>query len=393
MKADEGAAPIPDVTMVDGAFRSVLDAMLDDVAIGSAVRDDRGAIVDFVVQYVDDRHVDGAGRTADEIVGRTWSELYPASADNGLLATFASVVDTGEPHVDDRVHYEDELDDGQVIEGWWSLSVARYGDGYVAATRNVTPLVVEERARHQQHLAAERARTAVECLQRAALPATIPVVAGTQIAARYQPAETEQPVGGDWYDIFEFTDGRVGLVIADVAGHGPEAAAFMVQVRNVVRAFAFEYVDPASVLDASNRMVSRLNEPTLFATCAYVVLEPSTRAVTTASAGHLPLLVLGDSARFLDAQVGPPLGVAADARYAASTTVLDPGDRLVLFTDGLLDERGQPLDQALDALLELPLAGSESAEATVDRLVATAVDGPDDVAVLCVRLSDQVTRT
>ena len=363
--------------------------MQDDVAIGSSVRGERGEIVDFVIQYASAEMVDGAGRSGGSMVGRRLSELYPGSTGNGLLQRFTAVVETGEPFTQGRMLYEEVLADGQVIHGYWSMNVARYGDGYVASTRNVTALVAEEEARIQHQLEAERSRLAVECLQRAALPAHIPVMDAAEIAARYRPASLRQSVGGDWYDIFEFGNGRLGLVIGDVAGHGPEAAAFMVQVRNVVRSFAFEYIHPAAVLEASNRMVGRLHETNLFATCCYAVVEPRSGRVSWASAGHLPPLLLAAESRYLANLVGPPLGVDPGVEYHSASDHLDPGDRLVLFTDGLVEVRDRPLQETLDDLLAPGLAVvDEPAEDTVDRLVARALDAVDDLAVVCVRLTE-----
>ena len=379
--ADPTATPL-----AEGEFQAALDAMFDQVAIGEAIRDESGRIVDFRMVYLNRSSLDGAGRTARDLVGRTVLECFPAWAEHGQLERFARVVETGEPYVADRLPYADVTDSGTPIVGYWNLSVVRFGDGYITASRDVTDLVADERARRAAERQAERSRLAVELLQRAALPDQLPVLDGIELAAHYEPAVGEQPVGGDWYDAFALDAGRLGVVIADVSGHGLDAAAYMVQVHNIVRALAVEHEDPATVLERANHVISRLGEHTLFATCCYAVVDPVTGEVAWASAGHLAPLRVGTTAPHLPTDVGPPLGVDATARFPEARAALAPGDMLVLFTDGLVETRAQAIEARLDLLADRATAARDLpiAEA-VHHLLALPGQRTDDLALVCLR--------
>jgi hypothetical protein len=367
-------------------FRGALDAMLDHVSIVRAVRDDDGTIVDFELEFLNRSTLDRAGRGADEMVGRRVTELYPNWRGSGVFDLFTEVVESGEPLVAERLAYRDELPDGRVIEGWWSVRAARFGDGYIAASRDVTDAVLAEEAALAARELAERERIAVELLQRAALPVDLPSVSGVAIGARYQPANPLQPVGGDWYDAFPRGDGSLALVIADVAGHGPDAAAFMLQVRNVLRALSIQERDPATVLTRSNVLTRQLQpDGQPFITCCLVVLEPESGVVHWAAAGHFPPLLVGESARWADGRAGLPLGAYDDATYQSATLRLTNGTGLVLFTDGLVERRDEALDVSLERLRE-ELSGRSPAtpQALADQLSERVTDPFDDLAVLVV---------
>jgi hypothetical protein len=387
------SAPRPAVTTpIEVSLSDALDAMQDHVAIGVAVRDDGGRIVDFVLTYANRATVDGAGRPGSELVGRRVLELYPAWPDHGLFERFCQVVETGTPYHDDRVRYVDRAPDGTEIDGWWSLRTVRFGDGYLASSRDVSDEVRAEAARVAAALDEERSRLAVDLLQRASLPDALPMVAGVEVGAGHRPAASAQPVGGDWYDAFPLDGGRLGLVIADVAGHGPDAAAYMVQVRNVVRALAFEHQEPATVLERAARVVAQLATTDLFATCVFAVVDPVDRSVTWARAGHLHPIVVGPPSRVVVDAGGPPLGVDPHATAPAVRVALSPGSGLLLCTDGLVELRGELIEDGLARLaasVDEQLGGgwTTSPQALVDALIASVDDPTDDIAVLCVRLT------
>jgi PAS domain-containing protein len=329
-------------------FRAALDSMLHQVAIAHAQRDDQGHIADFVIDYMNVAGVDGPGRGADDLIGRSVLELYPRWRDSGMFDRFATVVDSGEPFVAERLEYHDELDDGTSIDGYWNLQVVRFGDGYLAASNDVSELVRLEHAEREAREVAKRERVAVELLQRASLPDTLPDAGGAVLDAIYRPASTEQPIGGDWYDAFVLPDGRLGLVIADVSGHGPCAASFMVQVRNVFRAAAALREQPDQVLGAVNQIIHRFGSaPSYFVTCCYGTLDPRTRRMNWASAGHpAPIISASGDAQLAEQRPGYPLAVAPDATYRLQSLALEPGDRVLLYTDGLFERRGKPSTQA-----------------------------------------------
>lgn len=371
----------------DEAFRASVDRMFDHVTVGRPVRDASGSIVDFDLVLVNAASRDGAGRTSADMEGRRVAELYPGWMASDIGRAFCRVVETGEPFLDHWIAYEDTTPDGVEIEGNWSISCTPFGDGYLAVTRDVTSVVRAEIARREEQAELERSRMAVDLLQRSALPLELPELEGVALAARHLPAHGDQPVGGDWYDLFALDDRRLGLVIADVAGHGREAAAHMVQLRTMVRTLAVEHTEPDAVLRRANAVVARVGDRDLHTTCAYAVLDVCSRTLRWASAGHPPPIRLGRDAGFLVARTGLPLGVDPTADYEAREVVLDPGDRILVFTDGLVERRGEELDASLERLREvLAAADLTSADAAVDAAVAARDDVSDDVAVVCVEL-------
>ena len=205
-------------------------------------------------------------------------------------------------------------------------------------------------------------------LQRSLLPDRLPSVQGIQIAARYMPGGAD--VGGDWYDAIPLDRGRVGIAMGDVVGHGIAAASLMGQLRHSMRAYALEGHSPAGVLDRLGRMVRGLDGGQM-ATLLYLVLEPDHGTARFANAGHVPPLVItpdGD-AHYLDSAHNPPLGVFESPDHLELSTELEPGSTIVLYTDGLVEERGVSIDQGLEALR---LAASQDAchpDELCDRLV------------------------
>ncbi len=368
-------------------FRHALDAMLDDVLIASAVRDQSGDIVDFVVDFAN-------GPTSSSLVGlhlsQVMSDDYPLWRDS-TIERFGWVVDTGVPFQSGREYGWGTTRGGSPYVSHWNMQVARFGDGVIATTRDVADLVAAEQEAIAATARLEAERTAVRLMQAAALPAVLPAITGLEFAASYRPADRRQPVGGDWYDAFVLADGRVALVIADVSGHGAPAAVFMVQVRNVFRALGDEHADPGHVLARADQVTSALGtSESPFVTCCYAVLDVAGRTLSWAQAGHFsPLLVRrGGTATYLPERPGPPLALGLSKAYPTSSIALEPGDRVVLFTDGLVERRREHLDVGLE---RLGLFAAERADlpivSFVDALARSAVERFDDLAVLCVGLT------
>ncbi len=371
-------------------FRVALDAMLDDVAIARAVRAADGTIEDFVLDFVNRASQDGAGRDGDDLVGRSVLDLYPGWRTSGMFERFVSVVESGIPIREERLRYVDEAD-GATIDGYWNLQVARLGDGYIAATRDITEAVRLERSAQQAELIAEQHRVAVDLLQRAALPVGLPLDDRFVLGATHQPAAGDQPVGGDWYDCFGVDDDRVALVIADVAGHGTEAAALMLQARNIVRAAALDGDEPGAVLTTVNRLLMRgtpAGSP--FVTCVFAVVDLARASLSWARAGHLEPLIIGADGRveYAASAAGLPLGVSEVASYVPSVATLRPGDGVLLYTDGLVERRNENIDVGLDRLRRMVMAASgASPTAMVDLLGASAIDARDDLAIIHLQLT------
>jgi PAS domain S-box-containing protein len=243
--------------------------------------------------------------------------------------------------------------------------------------------------------AVDRARTYVaerriaETLQRSLLPAELPEFPDLGLCARYLPGERAE-VGGDWYDVVPFTDGRVALVIGDVAGHGVRSAAVMGQLRNGLRAFASEGYEPTRLVERLNRFVFE-NGPDDMATLCYAVVDPRHGSYISVSAGHPPPLVLAadGAVRWLDLVGGPPVGAAPRSRYRAATCDLTPGDTVVMYTDGLVERRRESLDVGLarlQAALESVPRPADLARLCDEVTAALVPDGgADDVALLTVR--------
>jgi serine phosphatase RsbU (regulator of sigma subunit) len=249
---------------------------------------------------------------------------------------------------------------------------------------------VAERIADEQRRMAERQRNAVELLQRAALPVQLPRIEGLTLDAVYQPAARANGIGGDWYDVFRLGTDRVGLVIADVAGHGEDAASFMVQVRNMLRAMAMEHAEPHVVLERVNTVARSLADFDVpFITCCYAVLALRDRRLAWSKAGHFDPLVVsaaGD-ARYAASPIRPPLTVDDEPDYTTTRLTLEPGDRIVLFTDGLIERRGEAIDVGLARLAE---RAAESRQCDVsdclESLLGIVGTQFDDLALICVDL-------
>ncbi|MDB5027829.1 MAG: putative sensor protein [Candidatus Eremiobacteraeota bacterium] len=206
----------------------------------------------------------------------------------------------------------------------------------------------------------ERERTTADALQRAMLPATLPLLANVRFSASYSAASESQRVGGDFYDAFELPDGRVALTIGDVTGHGLEAAVIMGEIRQALRAASFESADPSAILDRASRLLVASGR-TVFVTAIFGVLDPVTGRFAYATAGHPPpLLDDGEELRRLPS-AGLPIGLR-DGEGVDFALRLRAPCTLVLFTDGLM-EFARDLD-----------AGERRIEAAIRKLAREDID-------------------
>jgi anti-sigma regulatory factor (Ser/Thr protein kinase) len=235
----------------------------------------------------------------------------------------------------------------------------------------------------------ERADDVALTLQQSMLPSALPEVAGLELTARYLPAVDSLQVGGDWYDVVALSDGRVAVAVGDVVGRGLGAATTMGQLRSALAALALSTDSPAQVLDGLERFARQV-EGARLATVAYGVLDPVGGTLRYACAGHPPPLVLRPDGTTCFLEGGrstllcalPPEAAAARPE---GTYVLVPGARLLLYSDGLVERRGESLDTGLARLARCATeVGSEPgwSDELVRRMLVGA--GDDDVALLAV---------
>jgi hypothetical protein len=231
---------------------------------------------------------------------------------------------------------------------------------------------------------AAREHRAAETLQRSLLPRVLPDVAGLALAARYQPADREDRVGGDWYDGWTTPDGRTALVIGDVVGKGLGAAASTGRLRASVRALAASDASPNSVLTRLDHLEAA-DGSRMVATVLYALFDADVGGVSLARAGHPPAVIAPrEGSPFLVATGGPPIGLGV-GQIEQTWVRLEPGTDVVMYTDGLVESRAQSIDSRLADLLAAvgsgPRDGDASALATRLMTQFRATDG-DDVAVL-----------
>ena len=244
--------------------------------------------------------------------------------------------------------------------------------------------VLGERLR-QAH---EREREVAVTLQQSMLPpdsARYP-----DVAVRYLPAAGTPNVCGDWYELAELGEDRLGVAVGDVVGHGLAAAGVMGQLRSALGAAIRAVGGPARALEVLGRYSSSV-DGALATTVVQTVIDRSARTIVYSSAGHLPPMLLqpGDGIVALDQATDPPLGIQLKDRPQARVTYA-PGATLVLYTDGLVERRGEDIDTGLLRLTDsVGRHGALGAEPLADAILSdlgVSGGGADDVALVVVRL-------
>ncbi|OBI04372.1 histidine kinase [Mycobacterium sp. E2462] len=222
-----------------------------------------------------------------------------------------------------------------------------------------------------------------ETLQRSLLPESIPTLLRSwQLSAHYEPAAGGN-VGGDWYDAFHLRDGRLVVLLGDVAGHGITAAGTMAQLRNALRAHLFAGAAPAEAFNQLNDFCIHML-PGAFATVIAARIDLDTGAVEAASAGHLmPYVTNSSTVAYAPIRLSPPIGVRG-VTFAPSTFTVEPGHGLVLYSDGLVERRGEVIDDGLDRLAQV-LSGTSDAQASWIWAAMASDRIDDDVTIVTVR--------
>lgn len=250
------------------------------------------------------------------------------------------------------------------------------------AVHNAQAFQHERRERERMIREIQEART----IQEALFPRSSPFVPGFAISGQSIPAGT---VGGDWYDFIPLECGQWGLVLADVSGKGTAAALLMSATRGMLRSLAEACCTPAEVLGKLNRLMAADFPNGRFVTMVYGVLDPESRTLTLANAGHLhPLLIDSSGARFLSTESGLPLGLSCTATFSEVKVPLREGSRLVFYSDGITEATNGSDEEFGPGRLEQhflnPQASTESILEEV-RLHATPAPLQDDATVIVIK--------
>ena len=303
-----------------------------------------------------------------------------------------------------EVHAQDKMLPVIVMTGWGTIDTAveamrRGARTFVhkpwdndALVRTIAREIADGLATRKADASATREREDAQRIQRALLPSSLPRLPGCDVAASWRPARV---CSGDCYDAVVIDDSRVVLSIADVAGKGLPAALVMAHLQASIRAFSSENAAPDHVMSSTNRALCRNAELGLFVTCFYAVVDRAARRLTYSNAGHNPpLLVRADGRVDRLTEGGMVLGMFDPTAYASGDVAFAAGDRLVLFTDGVVEARNGGDDEfGDDRLIEI---GVGCRHETPQRLVDAIVNGvsqftgattlADDATVVCVGL-------
>jgi serine phosphatase RsbU (regulator of sigma subunit)/integral membrane sensor domain MASE1 len=266
----------------------------------------------------------------------------------------------------------------------------QFEPGQLAVVAAVADLVAQAQVRARVY-ADEHALAAV--LQRAIMPTTVAVIPGLEIGASYRPTGTARQVGGDWYDAMALPGQRAYLAVGDVVGHGLTAAEDMTQLRNAGRTLAITGRQPASILDELARVTDWATSGK-FATVAAAIIEPDVSVVTYATAGHPPILIRRaktGTVEILPPAEGPALCLPGGddcPQYTQGQTSFDVGDIMLMYTDGLIERRGEDLTEGIAQVAERLQAWPPGAPlgGLCDGLIACLAAEPqlDDMCVLAV---------
>lgn len=343
----------------------------------------------------------------DDVIGMPVGEVVPAAVGQELIETLQRVLAEQRDFV--GVEWRMVLDrsdpNSEVFLNFTLIPVLHpdgRSRGVVVQAVDVTREVLARRAAQVRIAGAEQKLEAAErvlfTLQRHLLPDAVPVLPQVRLAARYLVAEAELQAGGDWFDAVPLGDGRVGLVVGDVVGHGAEAAAAMARLQTVLHEALLQ--PDASIGDAVQRLdVYAARTPTTrAATVCIAIIDPTANTITYLCRAHPPPLVCrpDGSAEFLPDTHGGPLGVHGSSPSPV-TAKLEPGDVVLLYTDGLIERPGETMRDGLDRLARVATAaigtdGRTTPRSLPDRLTTLAVERitrmgyHDDVTVLAAHL-------
>ncbi|MEV0695523.1 SpoIIE family protein phosphatase [Streptomyces sp. NPDC050388] len=389
---------------------------------------------ELVIVEVNEAYLRATGRPREELIGRYLFDAYPgnpadpdADGVHNLNASLQRVLRSKGPDTMAVQKYDIPVSGhpGGFREKWWSsVNTPVLGaDGEVqwithrvedmtefaltrplrlkpdapGAEHKATEAELFTRAQELQRLN-EELRDAHDWERRTALALqevmlhSPDLAAHREIAVRYLPAVRSLNVCGDWYDVVDLSDDTYTVAVGDVVGHGLEAAAVMGMFRSALSAAVRAIHEPGTAMDVLSRY-ARAFESALATTAVKAVIDTRQQHITYTSAGHLPPLLARPDGTvvLLDEATNPPLGVLTeDVPRPQATVPYTPGDTLVLYTDGLIERRGEDIDAGLHRLADAlarhaRLSPDRLADALLTRL-GVADGGRDDVALIIVRL-------
>ncbi|NYH50843.1 MULTISPECIES: SpoIIE family protein phosphatase [Nocardiopsis] len=277
--------------------------------------------------------------------------------------------------------------DGKVALGVWQM----VWDRPHHASRDERALMLTFAGLAGQALQRIKAQQAelelADAVQRRMLPRQVASFPDMDIATKYLPSRADWRICGDFYDVIELPESKVGLLVGDVQGHGVEAAAAMGQIRVAFRAYASNQSDPGVVLGETNRLLTETGE-IVFATCGYLVVDRESGVMQAAWAGQPPAVLASKGGyEIWEPETGPPLGVLPSAEYPVTTRMLPPGTSLLLCSDGLVESSQIPMGEGLAQVGAALAEHSESPEDAADVLAEMAPAGRgDDIALLVTRM-------
>lgn len=366
----------------------LIDQLVESALAARPVWGPGGTIADFTIEHLSPGYVDPAGRPARDLASRSLLAAYPGSG--GWLFTLAAEVltsGTGK-HVAGPV--------GGLLSG--SEQAVEVTD--LRATAVDDEVIITWHQTSGRDLPGPRPpalvpRPAADAglatrVRRALVPPDreLMATAGVDIAVGYRPADgSKKEVSGDWYDVLPLPDGDLLLVIGDIAGHGESAVKEMDRAREALRALVSAGATPGSLLSDLNEAAIRFTDGST-GTVICGRYQPRARVLRWARAGHLPpVLVRGGAAAPLDLPEGLLLGVDPNAVYEEATLPLQPGDTLLLYTDGLIERRADSISDSLAEFAAAAIPAGPDADSHVARIMAGAAsDTGDDACLLAIRV-------
>jgi GAF domain-containing protein len=378
---DASATALDLDSLLDAIVDSCIDTFAADVAVIDLV-DGRGGLERRV-----ERGMHDGGRAALRLDEGFAGQIFTSQQTVALIDLAAADQPGAEPLAAAGVH--SLLAAPLIVDGRLSGAV------YVGAS---APGVFSELDRQLLAVSADRFAAAIVRAQRyerdrsvahtlvgALQPARIPDMPGVRFASRYEPAE--RGLGGDWYDAFRLPGGALGVAIGDVVGHGVGAGVEAVRLRNALRGAVLAGSNvPETVLALNTHAAA---QPGAYAsTVLYLELDAPARRLRWASAGHVPGIVAeGERVEWLGPSGGPPLGVTDPDAWPQEERVLEPGGRVVVFTDGLIERRTEPLDAGIERVAEVAAVAGDLETLCDEAIEMAPAPRFDDLAIIALELA------